>query len=152
MPPIFMISICPSVQALATVSQVARISPAAVLPPRTIGLAACKIRVGNRQLFNIDSCCFPLNAQKCVARITGKPLRRKEQILADNTKERTQAEAQFKKTQKQKEGAEAMAAYVVDAHAVRAKTARLRELRLAKEAADKAVKEKPVEKAKKRST
>jgi hypothetical protein len=72
--------------------------------------------------------------------------------LADNTKERTQAEAQFKKTQKQKEGAEAMAAYVADAHAVRVKTARLRELRLAKEAADKAVKEKPVEKAKKRST
>jgi hypothetical protein len=44
--------------------------------------------------------------------------------LADNTKERTQAEAQFKKTQKQKEGAEAMAAYVANAHAVRAKTAR----------------------------
>jgi hypothetical protein len=35
---------------------------------------------------------------------------------------------------------------------VRAKTARLRELRLAKEAADKVVKDKPVEKAKKRST
>ena len=45
-----------------------------------------------------------------------------------------------------------MAAYVADAHAVRAKTARLRELRLAKEAADKAVKDKPAEKAKKRST
>jgi hypothetical protein len=44
-----------------------------------------------------------------------------------------------------------MAAYVADTHAVRA-TARLRELRLAKEAADKAVKDKPVEKAKKRST
>ena len=69
--------------------------------------------------------------------------------MADSTKERTQAEAQFKKTQKQKEGAEAMAAYVADAHAVRAKTARLRELRLAKEASDKAVKNKPVEKAKK---
>ena len=57
--------------------------------------------------------------------------------MADNTKERTQAEAQFKKTQKQKEGAEAMATYVAEAEAVRAKTARLRELRLAKEAADK---------------
>jgi hypothetical protein len=68
--------------------------------------------------------------------------------LADNTKERTQAEAQFKKTQKQKEGAEAMATYVAEAEAVRAKTARLRELRLAKEAADKAAKNKPVEKAK----
>ena len=68
--------------------------------------------------------------------------------MADNTKERTQAEAQFKKTQKQKEGAAAMAAYVAEADAVRAKTARLRELRLAKEAADKAVKNKPVEKAK----
>ena len=72
--------------------------------------------------------------------------------MADNTRERTQAEAQFKKTQKQKEGAEAMAAYVAEAGAVRAKTARLRELRLAKEAADKAVKNKPVEKARKRPT
>ena len=72
--------------------------------------------------------------------------------MADNTKERTQAEAQFKKTQKQKEGSEAMAAYVAEAEAVRAKTARLGELRLTKEAADKAVKDKPVEKAKKRST
>ena len=72
--------------------------------------------------------------------------------MADNTKERTQAEAQFKKTQKQKEGAEAMATYVAEAEAVRAKTARLRELRLAKEAADKAAKNKSVEKAKKRST
>jgi hypothetical protein len=77
---------------------------------------------------------------------------KKEQILADNTRERIQAEAQFKKTQKQKEGAEAMAAYVADGHAVRAKTARLRELRLAKEAADKAVKDKPDEKARKRPT
>ena len=71
--------------------------------------------------------------------------------MADNTRERTQAEAQFKKTQKQKE-AEAMAAYVAEADAVRAKTARFRELRLAKEAADKAVKNKPVEKARKRPT
>jgi hypothetical protein len=68
--------------------------------------------------------------------------------LADNTKERTQAEAQFKKTQKQQEGAAAMAAHVAGADAVRAKTARLRELGLAKEAADKAAKNKPVEKAK----
>ena len=43
--------------------------------------------------------------------------------MADNTKERTQAEAQFKKTQKQQEGAAAMAAYVAEADAVRAKTA-----------------------------
>jgi hypothetical protein len=67
--------------------------------------------------------------------------------LADNTKERTQAEAQFKKTQKQQGGAAAMAAYVAEAEAVRAKTARLRGLRLAKEMADKAVKDKPLEKA-----
>ena len=72
--------------------------------------------------------------------------------MADNTRERTQAEAQFKKTQKQQEGAVVMAAYVAEADAVRAKTARLRELRLAKEAADKAVKDKPVEKARKRPT
>ena len=72
--------------------------------------------------------------------------------MADNTRERIQAEAQFKKTQKQKEGAAVMAAYVAEADAVRAKTARLRELRLAKEAVDKAVKDNPVEKTKKRST
>ena len=72
--------------------------------------------------------------------------------MSDNTRERTRAEAQFKKTQKQQEGAAAMAAYVADAEAVRAKTVRLRELRLAKEAADKAAKDKPVEKARKRPT
>jgi hypothetical protein len=72
--------------------------------------------------------------------------------LVDNKRERTQAEAQFKKTQKQQEGAAAMAAYVAEGDAVRAKTARLRALRLAKELADKAVKDKPAEKAKKRST
>ena len=86
---------------------------------------------------NLDSCGFPLNAQKCTSRITGKHFAKKEKILADNTRERTQAEAQFKKTQKQKDGGGAKAAYVVEADAVRAKTARLRELRLAKEAADK---------------
>jgi hypothetical protein len=68
--------------------------------------------------------------------------------LSDNTIERSRAEAQFKKTQKQQEGVAAMASYVAEAEAVRAKTARLRELRLAKEAADKAAKDKPVEKAK----
>ena len=99
---------------------------------------------------DLDSCGFPLNAQKCTGRITGELLYQKEQILTDNTKERAQAEAEFKKTQKQQEAAAAVAAYVAEADAVRAKTARLRELRLAKEAADKAVKDKPVEKVRKR--
>ena len=72
--------------------------------------------------------------------------------MTDNTKERTQAEAQFKKTQKQQKAGAAVAAYVAEADAVRAKTARLRELRLAKEPADKAVEDKPVEKARKRPT
>jgi hypothetical protein len=72
--------------------------------------------------------------------------------LADNTMERAQAEAQFKKTQKQKEGAEARAAYVAEADVLRAKTARLRELRLAKEAADKALKNEPLKKQNKGST
>jgi hypothetical protein len=63
---------------------------------------------------------------------------KKEETLADNTRERARAEAQFKKTQKQTEGGAAMPAYVAEADAVRAKTARLRELRLAKEVADKA--------------
>jgi hypothetical protein len=71
---------------------------------------------------------------------------KRSKYLADNTKERTRAEAQFKKTQKQQEGAAAVAAYVAEADAVRAKTARLRELRLAKEAADKALKNEPSKK------
>jgi hypothetical protein len=103
-------------------------------------------------LVDLDPCGFPLNAQKCTSRITGKLFAEKERILADNTRERTQAEAQFKKTQKQKEGAEAMAAYVAEADAVRAKTSRLRELRLAKEAADKALKNEPAKKQNKGST
>ena len=60
--------------------------------------------------------------------------------MANHSKERTQAEAQLKKTQKAQratEGSQAMSEYVAAGHAVRAKTARLRELRLAKEAADK---------------
>jgi hypothetical protein len=85
-----------------------------------------------------------LNSKICRSNHRSK----KEQILADNTRERTRAEAQFKKTQKQQEGAAAMAAYVAEADAVRAKTVRLKELRLAKEAADKAAKGQPVEKAK----
>jgi hypothetical protein len=71
--------------------------------------------------------------------------------LADDTRERIQSEAQFKRTQKQKEGAAATADYAAEAEAIRAKTARLRELRLAKEAADKAAKDKPVVKATKSS-
>ena len=77
----------------------------------------------------------------------------KEQTLAENTKERIEAEARFKKTQIQTEGAAATAAYVAEADAVRAKTARLKELRLAQEASDKASKGKAVgPKPKRRST
>ena len=53
--------------------------------------------------------------------------------MANHSKERTQAEAQLKKTQKAQratEGSQAMSEYVAAGHAVRAKTARLRELRL----------------------
>jgi hypothetical protein len=60
--------------------------------------------------------------------------------MTKHSKERTEAEAKFKKTQKAQratEGSQAMSEYVAAGHAVRAKTARLRELRLAKEAADK---------------
>jgi hypothetical protein len=63
--------------------------------------------------------------------------------LAQHSKERTKAEAQFKQAQKPRpatrpttEGGQATADYVAEGHAVRAKTAQLRELRLAKEAAD----------------
>ena len=63
--------------------------------------------------------------------------------MAQHSKERTKAEAQFKQAQKPPpaprpttEGGQATADHVAEGHAVRAKTAQLRELRLAKEAAD----------------
>jgi len=57
-----------------------------------------------------------------------------------NSKQRSEAEARSRKAaQRVTEGAKAMADYVADGHAVRAKTARLKELRLAKEAAEKEV-------------
>jgi hypothetical protein len=52
-------------------------------------------------------------------------------------KDRKWAEAQFKKTERATEGAQAMSEYNAERDAERAKTARLRALRLAKEAADK---------------
>ena len=60
--------------------------------------------------------------------------------MANHSKERSEAEAKFKKTQKAQraaEGSQAMSEYVAAGHAVRAKTVRLKEQRLAKEAADK---------------
>jgi hypothetical protein len=57
--------------------------------------------------------------------------------LPNDSKERDQAEARFKKAQKATQDAkEARAAYESEARSVREKTARLKALRLAKEAAD----------------
>jgi hypothetical protein len=53
--------------------------------------------------------------------------------LADDTKERKWAEAQFKTAT---EGAKAMSEYKAEREAERAKTERLKALRLAKEASD----------------
>jgi hypothetical protein len=71
--------------------------------------------------------------------------------MANHSKERTQAEAQFKQahkaqaaTQPTTGGGKATADYVAAGHAVRAKTARLKELRLAKEATDKTAEPKHV--------
>jgi hypothetical protein len=62
--------------------------------------------------------------------------------MAQHSKARAKAEAQFKQVQKPPpakqptiEAGQATADYLAEAHAVRAKTARLRELRLAKEGA-----------------
>jgi hypothetical protein len=60
--------------------------------------------------------------------------------MADQSKERTRAEAQFKKGQRATEGAQAMSEYNAERQAERAKTARLKELRLAKEAAERTAK------------
>jgi hypothetical protein len=66
----------------------------------------------------------------------------KEATLAQHSKARTRAEAQFKQVQKPQpatqpttKGGQATADYLAEGHAVRAKTAQLRELRLAKEGA-----------------
>jgi hypothetical protein len=48
------------------------------------------------------------------------------------------AEASFKKEERAKDGAKAMAEYEAQGRAIRERTARLRALRLAKEVADKA--------------
>ena len=69
--------------------------------------------------------------------------------MASNSKNADQAEA--KKAQKARDGQQAVADYEAEGRAVRAKTVRLRELRLAKEAADKAAEaeKQPVRPAKK---
>jgi hypothetical protein len=62
-------------------------------------------------------------------------------MLTDDSKERKWADAQFKKSERATEGAQAMSEYNAERVAERAKTARLKEVRLAKEAADKAAKQ-----------
>jgi hypothetical protein len=66
--------------------------------------------------------------------------------LADDTKERKSAEAQFKKEERATEGAKAMSEYKAmfeykaEREAERAKTERLKGLRLAKDASDRVAK------------
>ena len=67
--------------------------------------------------------------------------------MANHSKERTQAQA--KKAQRTTEDAKAMSEYNAERQADRAKTARLKELRLAKEATDKATETKLITKKKK---
>ena len=57
--------------------------------------------------------------------------------MADDTKERKRAEAQFAKEERAIEGAKAMSEYKAEGEAERAKTERLKALRLAKETSDK---------------
>ena len=71
--------------------------------------------------------------------------------MTDDSKERRWADAQFKKSERATEGAQAMSEYSAERDAERAKTARLRALRLAKEAADKKAETKQVIQTKKRS-
>jgi hypothetical protein len=54
-----------------------------------------------------------------------------------DSEQRKRADAAFRKEERAKEGAKAMAEYDAEARAVRAKTERLRALRLAKEATEK---------------
>ena len=58
---------------------------------------------------------------------------------ARSSEARTRAEASFRKEERAKDGAKAMMEYQAHGRIVREKTAKLRALRLAKEAAEKAV-------------
>lgn len=58
---------------------------------------------------------------------------------ARSTEARARAEASFRKEERAKDGAKAMMEYQAHSRIVREKTAKLRALRLAKEAAEKAV-------------
>ncbi len=72
--------------------------------------------------------------------------------LASNSQDaQDRAEASFKKEQRARDGAQAMAEYEAAVVAAREKTARLRALRLAKEAADKKLEAENEEKQKKPS-
>ena len=71
--------------------------------------------------------------------------------MTDDAKERKRADAQFKKSERVTEGAQAMSEYNAERVAERAKTARLKEVRLAKEAADKKAETKQVTKTKRGS-
>jgi len=69
----------------------------------------------------------------------------KETLLANNPKgAHDRAEATFKKEQRAREGAKAMADYEAAGIATREKTARLKALRLAKEAAELNLEKKPL--------
>ena len=57
--------------------------------------------------------------------------------MADDSKKQ-QADAQFRKVQRAEDGKKAMAEYEAGVVAIRAKTEKLRELRLARDAADRA--------------
>ena len=58
---------------------------------------------------------------------------------ARSSEARTRAEASFRKEERAKDGAKAMMEYQAHSRVVREKTAKLKALRLAKEAAEKAV-------------
>jgi hypothetical protein len=68
--------------------------------------------------------------------------------MTTSSKTRNDADA---KAQRATEGAQAMADYVADGDAVRAKTVRLKELRLARDAAEREAEKRPVEKKRKPS-
>ena len=68
---------------------------------------------------------------------------KESQLRANETTERTRAEALFKKQEQPREGAKAVAEYETAQQAIREKTARLRALRLERDAAKQAGSLKP---------
>jgi hypothetical protein len=102
------------------------------------GDASARAKIEEQDRLIAEKSGVPVVAVKSVHRSRSKKQRRsKEATLPNHSKQRDEAEARFKRTQKATQDATpARALYESEAWGVREKTARLKALRLAKEATD----------------